>query len=366
MTADAPPELPKFLQQFSLPSALWLGLGLAMLWLLALLGPILAPFLLAGILAYILNPLVKRLCAKGVPQLAAVLLVMVAILSLLVLLMLALLPLVREETRQLIERLPDLLDRINQELAPWLKEKFGLRIKVYLSPTGLRQLISNNWDSVQNVLSNLLGSAANGGQILLQLVSTLLLMPVALFYLLRDWNDLLARIEHMIPRRWHEKTSALAADVDSVLAEFLRGQLLVMVILACYYSSALAIVGSDFALPLGLLTGLLIFIPYIGFATGFVLALLVALLQFEGLEPVIAVLVVFGIGQLLESFVLTPYLVGDRIGLHPLAVIFALLAFGQLFGFFGILAALPASAALLVALRHLRGVYLTSRFYTGT
>lgn len=366
MTAARPPEPPKFLQQFSLPSALWAGLGLAILWLLVLLGPILAPFLLAAILAYILNPMVERLCAKGMPQLGAVLLVMAAGLGLVILLVLTLLPLVREETRQLIDRLPDLLDLINQELAPWLKEKFGIRIKVYLSPNGLRQLISNNWDSVQDILSNLLGSAASGGQILLQVASTLLLMPVALFYLLRDWNGLLDRLEHLIPRLWHEKAVSLAKDVDSILAEFLRGQLLVMAILAVYYSSALAIAGSDFALPLGLLTGLLIFIPYLGFATGFVLALLVALLQFEGLGPVIAVLVVFGIGQLLESFVLTPYLVGDRIGLHPLAVIFALLAFGQLFGFFGVLAALPASAALLVALRRLRGVYLTSRFYTGT
>ena len=362
MTADRPPVPPRF----SVQSALWVGLGLAILWLLALLGPVLAPFLLAGILAYILNPLVARLCAKGMPQLAAVLLVMVAGLTLLVLLVLTLVPLIREETSQLIERLPELLGLINDQLAPWLKEKFGIRLKVYLTPTALRQLVSSNWDSVQGILTNLLGSAASGGQILLQIVSTLLLMPIALFYLLRDWNGLLERLEHLIPRRWHEQSVALARDVDSVLAEFLRGQLLVMALLAIYYSAALAIAGSDFALPLGLITGLLVFIPYLGFTTGFLLALLVAVLQVEGWGPIIAVLVVFGIGQLLESFVLTPYLVGDRIGLHPLAVIFALLAFGQLFGFFGVLAALPASAALLVGLRRLRETYLESRFYTGT
>lgn len=352
--------------KFSVQSALWLGCALALLWLLALLGPVLTPFLLAGILAYMLNPLVARLCARGLGQLPAVLLVMTAALGLLVLLVLTLLPLIREETRQLMDRLPDLLNVVNDQLAPWLKEKFGIRLKVYLTPTALRQLISSNWDSVQDILTNLLGSAASGGQVLLQVASTLLLMPVALFYLLRDWNGLLGRLEHLIPRRWHERTVTLARDVDSVLAEFLRGQLLVMALLAAYYSAALALTGVNFALPLGLLTGLLVFIPYLGFSTGFLLALLVALLQVEGWAPIIAVLAVFGLGQLLESFILTPYLVGDRIGLHPLAVIFALLAFGQLFGFFGVLLALPASAALLVALRRLRGLYLESRFYTET
>ncbi|HEY3433463.1 MAG TPA: AI-2E family transporter [Rhodocyclaceae bacterium] len=361
MTADRPQGVPKF----SLQSALWVGFGLAVLLLLALLGPVLAPFLLAGILAYILNPLVTRLCTKGMPQLAAVLLVMVVGITLLVLLILTLVPLIREETRQLIARLPDLLGLINDQIAPWLKEKFGIRLKVYLTPAALRELLSSNWDTVQGILGSLLGSAATSGQVLLQLVSTLLLTPVALFYLLRDWKSLLERIEHLIPRRWHAQSVSLAHEVDGVLAEFLRGQLLVMALLAVYYSVALTVVGSDFALPLGLVTGLLVFIPYLGFTTGFVLALLVALLQFQGWGPIIAVLAVYGIGQLLESFILTPYLVGDRIGLHPLAVIFALLAFGQLFGFFGVLLALPASAALLVGLRSLRETYLESRFYTG-
>lgn len=352
--------------QTKLQSALWVGFGLAVVWLLATLGPVLAPFLLAGILAYICNPLVQRLCAKGMPPLAAVLLVMAAGLALVVVLVLTLTPLIREETRQLVERLPDLLGLINDQIAPWLKEKFGFRLKVALNPATVRQFISDHWIGVQGLVGQLLDSAASGGQVLLQIVATLLLTPVALFYLLRDWNGLLARIEHIIPRRWHGQSVALAKEVDAVLAEFLRGQLLVMALLAVYYSAALAIAGSDFALPLGLITGLLIFIPYLGFATGFALALVVALLQFAGWEPIVAVLVVFGIGQVLESFILTPYLVGDRIGLHPLAVIFALLAFGQLFGFFGVLLALPASAALLVGLRSLRGVYLASRFYTET
>ena len=168
-----------------------------------------------------------------------------------------------------------------------------------------------------------------------------------------------------MPRAWHVKTMQMAADVNAVLSEFLRGQFMVMLILAAYYSVALWFAGLPSALPVGVLTGLLIFVPYIGFALGLTLALLVAVLQFHGLAPLVAVAVVYGIGQVLEGFLLTPFLVGERIGLHPLAVIFALMAFGQLFGFVGVLIALPASAVLLVGLREMRQLYLSSNFYRG-
>jgi len=218
---------------------------------------------------------------------------------------------------------------------------------------------------IQTVALNLYQSLKIGGVALFGLLVNLMLAPVVMFYLLLDWHPLLARMENAIPRVWHAKAVALAHEVNSVLAQFLRGQVLVMLILAVYYSIALSIADLPSAIAIGLLTGLLIFIPYIGFATGFTLALLVAILQFDGFGPIIAVLVVFGIGQVLEGFLLTPFLVGERIGLHPLAVIFALMAFGQLFGFFGVLLALPASAALLVGLRELRVIYLASRFYQG-
>lgn len=351
--------------QAALQSALWIGLGLALCWLIALLGPILTPFLLAATLAYIGNPLVLRLTNRGLPRIAAVLLLMALLIALIALFVLALVPLLAEEGRQLITRLPDLINLINDRWAPWLHDHYGLNIKLKLTPAAVRQLLTANWDSVQTVLGTVASGAASSGQVVLQILSTLLLTPVVLFYLMRDWNVLLERVAHLVPRPWAERVQHLAADVDGILAEFLRGQLSVMALLALYYSAALGVAGIDFALPLGLVTGLLIFIPYVGYAIGFTLALAVAALQFDGFQPVIAVLAVFGIGQVLESFLLTPFLVGERIGLHPLAVIFALLAFGQLFGFVGILIALPASAALLVALRRLRTLYLASRFYTG-
>jgi predicted PurR-regulated permease PerM len=158
---------------------------------------------------------------------------------------------------------------------------------------------------------------------------------------------------------------AFIDECDSVLGQYLRGQLLVMLALAVYYSIGLTLFGFDLALPVGVFTGLAVFIPYLGFGLGLVLALLTGLLQFASLYALVAVAVVYGIGQLVESFVLTPRLVGERIGMSPLAVIFALLAFGHLLGFVGVLVALPLSALLVVAVRRVRATYLESRLYLG-
>lgn len=166
-----------------------------------------------------------------------------------------------------------------------------------------------------------------------------------------------------MPRRWSALVGDMAAEADGLLAQYLRGQLLVMLLLAAYYSIALAIAGFDVALPVGMLTGLLVFIPYVGFGFGLLLAIIAAVLQFDGWHGLAAVAIVYGAGQFIESFYLTPRLVGERIGLHPLTVIFALLAFGQLFGFVGILLALPASAILSVVFGRLRRHYLNSSFY---
>ncbi len=334
-----------------------------MLGLLALLGPILTPFLLAGLLAYACNPLVDRLQRLGLPRLLAVLVVLLVLLTLLVGLVLIMIPLLIEEAGVLAARLPGALALANEKLNPWLRSNLGIKLR--FDAASLQKLAADNMGGIQTVALNLYQSLKIGGVALFGLLVNLMLAPVVMFYLLLDWHPLLARMENAIPRVWHAKAVALAHEVNSVLAQFLRGQVLVMLILAVYYSIALSIADLPSAIAIGLLTGLLIFIPYIGFATGFTLALLVAILQFDGFGPIIAVLVVFGIGQMLESFLLTPFLVGERIGLHPLAVIFALMAFGQLFGFFGVLLALPASAALLVGLRELRVIYLASRFYQG-
>jgi len=348
---------------YRLQAALWIGLGLAVVALLYLLRPILTPFLIAGILAYIANPVVDRFERLRVPRLAATVVVLLLLGALLAALALILLPLLADEAAILSSRLPEWLATLNDRLGTWLSQRFGAHLN--FEPEALKKLISENSGSLQSLGDKLFESLRIGGAAVTGLLINLVLVPVVAFYLLLDWHPLLARLDNAVPRRWHAKVIGMARDVDTVLSHFLRGQILVMSILAVYYSVALTVAGLPSALTIGILTGLLIFIPYVGFSIGLLLALAMAALQFAGWGPVIAVLVVFGIGQVLEGFLLTPFLVGSRIGLHPLAVIFALMAFGQLFGFFGILLALPASAALLVGLREVRRLYLDSRFYHG-
>lgn len=345
-----------------LQASAWIAVGVGVLLLLYLLSPILTPFLLALILAYISSPLMDKLVAHRVPRVLASVFMVLLVIAVVTALVLILLPLVRREAAQITERLPELLTMVNDQLLPWLKRHFGINIK--LDANAARKFFAENWSDTSEVAKRILASLGVGGLALFSVAVNMILAPVVLFYLLNDWPRFVSRLAGVIPRPWHAKATQILGDVDKVLSEFLRGQISVMLLLAIYYSCALWFAGMDSALPVGLVTGLLIFIPYVGFFIGFSLALIVALLQpAEGL--VLWVLGIYGCGNVLEGFMLTPFLVGERIGLHPLAVIFALLAFGQLFGFFGVLAALPTSAALLVALREVRKLYLDSRFYRG-
>jgi len=338
-----------------------LGLAVVGGLLVYLLSPILSPFLLAAILAYICDPVVGKLQRRRVPRSLGTVIVLLCLLAMVVALFLILLPLVIKESTLLAERMPGFIERINGELLPWLRETTGLAIQ--LDSVTVRKLITDGVKNSEGLPEKILSSLTFGGLAIVGFFANLVLVPVVLFYLLRDWPLLIERIDQLVPRRWHERVSTLAREVDAVLAEFLRGQLLVMLLMSVYYCVALWIVGLEVALPIGIVTGILVFVPYLGVTIGLVLATIAAMMQFGSIGGVIPVWIVIGIGQLLEGFVVTPWLVGDRIGLHPLVVIFALLAFGQLFGFFGVLLALPASAALLVWLRHLRQDYLVSPIY---
>lgn len=346
-----------------LQTAAWLGLGLALLGLIYLLAPILTPFVIAAVLAYICDPGVNALVKRRVPRPLAVL---VAVLGLglgVALLALILIPMIYREALTLATRLPDLLELANQRLIPLLEQRFGLHVR--LDANSVRKWVENNWSTAQDLLPMALAHLKIGGIAVIGVVANIFLIPIVMFYLLQEWPRIIAAIRGVIPRPMLERTMSLLHEVDGVLSEFLRGQISVMLLLAVYYSLGLWITGLNFALPVGVITGLLVFIPYIGFSTGLLLAVLAAILQGDGWGLLIGVGVVFAIGQFVESFLLTPYLVGERIGLHPLAVIFALMAFGQLFGFVGVLLALPASAVLLVALRRLHALYLQSRLYRG-
>jgi predicted PurR-regulated permease PerM len=341
----------------------WLAIALAGGVLIHALSPILAPFLAGAIFAYVLNPLVGRLTGRYLPRVVAVVLVLLFALALAVALALVIVPLFIKELRMLAERLPAFLIWLNQEAAPWLKQRFA--IDVQLDIATVKQLAGSVLSNNQDLVAGLLGSLRIGGIALLTFFVNAMLVPVVLFFLLRDWDGILARIDDLIPRHLHVRARRFLAEIDAVLAEFLRGQLIVMLVMSVYYSAALSVASLEFALPIGVITGLLVIVPYIGAATGILLGTIAAVLQFDSLAGVAWVWVAFGIGQMLEGMAVTPLLVGKRIGLHPVAVIFALLAFGQIFGFFGVLLALPASAALLVALRHLKAAYLAGSLYGG-
>ncbi|APR36874.1 AI-2E family transporter [Paraburkholderia sp. SOS3] len=340
---------------------IWFAIALVTGILLWLLSPVLTPFLLGAILAYILHPGVSWLRRRRVPKGLAALLMMLFFTMLVTGLGLLILVVVQKEVPQLRQQVPVMISHLHQWLQPKL-EFLGLADS--LDFASIRDLVTNQLEgSAQTVVIYAWTSIRTSSNLMLDVVGNLVMVPLVLFYLLYDWNAMTRRITHFIPRRWLGKTLQLSHDMDQMLSQYLRGQLLVMAVLAVYYSVALWAAGFEIALPVGIFTGLAVFIPYIGFATGLILALVAALLQFGSWYGIGAVAIVYGVGQILESFILTPRLVGERIGLHPLAVIFALLAFGQLFGFFGVLLALPVSAILSVAWRELRQSYLSSTLY---
>ena len=344
-------------------SLAWAAIAVAAALLLWLLAPVLTPFIVGAVLAYALHPAVERLAARRVPRLVAVLLVEVLFGVALLAVLLLIVPIISKELPLLREQIPLLADRLNRNVAPWLAQ-FG--VNVSLDIAGIKAFVLKDLDAnLEDGLAAALSSARIGGSIALALIGNLVLVPVVLFYLLDDWPRLVERARALIPPRMRERVGGFLDECDAVLGQYLRGQLLVMLILAAFYSIALALFGFDLALPVGVFTGLAIFIPYLGYGLGLVLALLAGVLQFASWYGLVAVAVVYGVGQLVESLWLTPRLVGERIGMNPLMVIFALLAFGHLFGFAGVLIALPVSALIVVAARRLQAAYLASPLYRG-
>ena len=345
-------------------AAAWAAIAVLALLALRALGPVLTPFVVAGVLAYALTPLVDRLDALGrgrMPRFLAVVIVELLLVFVLFCLVLLVIPVLVQEIPLIREQLPLLLDKLHATLSPWLKQ-FGVNIALDLASLRalLVEYLNANWGES---FGSLWSSLKVGGSVVLTVIGYTVLVPVALFYLLLDWKHVVAQALTLVPPRARPSVDSVASEADQVLGQYLRGQLLVMVTMAVFYSTGLALFGLDLAVPIGVFTGLAMFVPYIGFGIGLVLAIVAGLLEFASAKAFVMVGTVYGLGQVVEGFYLTPRLVGERIGLHPLAVIFALLAFGQLFGFVGVLVALPASAVLLVAIRRVRSGYLASRLY---
>ncbi len=342
---------------------IYLAIVIAFSALVYLLSPILAPFLIAAFLSYLGDPLVDRLHRRGLSRTLGVIIVFLGMTLLGLLCLLVAAPLIEGQIRIVIRSIPQLGDWINTAMVPFLESISGLTIPTVNVGT-LTAAAAKHWNQLGGVVGVLAGWLGSSTQVMLSWIAFATIVPVVTFYLLRDWDVLLAKINQLIPRQFEPKITALAREVDEVLAQFLRGQLLVMLAQMVYFSVALSLVGLDLALLIGISAGAVSFVPYLGAVIGIGSGVLAALMQYHELMPVVWVLVVFGIGQALESMVLTPLLVGDRIGLHPVAVIFAVMAGGQLFGLVGVLIALPVAAVITVLLRHAHEFYLGSTLYS--
>ncbi|CAA0109030.1 Putative transport protein [BD1-7 clade bacterium] len=323
---------------------------------------ILMPFLVAGFLAYLTDPVVDRLEARGVGRTWGVIIVFVILTAFMVLAVGLLLPLLARQLVSFIQQIPDYIEWVQGHLMPWIQQTFGIN-DAGVPVDELRQLLTENWQKAGGFARTLLQSATSSTLSIVTTLGNLVLIPVVFFYLLRDWDHMIAGIADTIPRAWVGQVTDLAKASNEVLSAFIRGQLMVMFTLGTIYSIGLSIVGLDLALFLGTLAGLFSVVPYLGTFVGIASATVAAYLQFHELMPVLYVGIVFGIGQMIESMVLTPLLVGDKVGLHPVVVIFAVMAGGQLAGFTGILLALPISAVLMVFVRHFLDKYKDSELY---
>jgi predicted PurR-regulated permease PerM len=331
--------------------------------LLYLLGPVLTPFLLAAALAYIGDPLVDKLEERKLSRTLAVTTVFVALSLLALVLLLILVPLLERQVALLVSKLPQYLDTLQTRVLPGLSSTLGLDASAF-DLAALKQMIREQWLESGGAVKGAIGVISHSGMTLLALFANLALIPVVTFYMLRDWDILIERVHELIPRRYELTVVRLAKASDEVLGAFLRGQMTVMLALSGIYSVGLWIVGLELALLIGMLAGLVSFVPYLGFIVGILAAGVAAVMQFQELMPLVFVVIVFMVGQSVEGMLLTPLLVGEKIGLHPVAVIFAVLAGGQLFGFVGILLALPVASVIMVMLRYTHERYVRSSLYS--
>lgn len=344
-----------------------LALIIAAGWLLYTLAAVLTPFVISAGLAFLGDPLVDRLERVRIfrwqfNRTVAVVLVFVLISALLFLVLLFLLPLLREQVERLVEKAPAMFDWLVHSAVPWVQQKLGLTA-FELDAESLTTALKAYWKEASTALMGVLGTVSRGGQAVANWLMNLILVPVVTFYLLRDWDALVEGVRTLIPRNAEPVVSQLCREIEQVLGAFIRGQLMVMIALGLIYTLGLWLIGLDLALIIGMGAGLLSIVPYLGTFVGLFAALIAAVFQFQDILHPVLVLVVFGVGQSLEGMVLTPKLVGDRVGLHPVAVIFAVLAGGQLFGFLGILLALPVASALNVLVGYMHKKYQESDLY---
>jgi predicted PurR-regulated permease PerM len=342
----------------------FLLLLLAFVGIFYVLQPILLPFVLGGLIGYLGDPLVDALERRGMGRGLGVSLVFILFTALLAVGLLIAIPALLQQIDDLLARLPAIYRWVTDTLLPWVQSRFNLP-EARLPEIDWSAQLADNWASLGKATAQTLRNITGSGANLLGTLFNLALVPVVAFYLMRDWDLMMAKLLRMMPRAWQGNIATMVGEADEVLGAFIRGQLLVMLSLGVIYSLGLWLVGVQLALVLGMVAGLASIVPYLGFIVGITTSLIVAYAQFQDWTSLLLVALVFAVGQVLESVVLTPVLVGDRIGLHPVAVIFVLMAGGQLAGFVGVLAALPVSAVIMVFLRHAVAYYRSSDLYHG-
>ena len=339
-----------------------LAIVAAIVYVIWLLAPVLMPFAVAAMLAYLGDPLADRLERLGLSRNWAATIVFAVLLLVVGGVLLLLIPLIARQIENLIENLPRYGDWAQHTAWPWLQARLHLDPRMFDSDR-LLAAIKAHLGSIGDIATTVLGKVSRSGLGVVQWLANLVLIPVVAFYLLRDWDRLVATVDCMLPRSIQPTIAHLARESDTVLGAFVRGQLLVMLALGVFYGAGLGVVGLTVGPLIGMVAGLLSFVPYLGFIIGFIAAIVAALVQYGDWTHLLLVCGVFAIGQLLEGYVLVPKLVGDKIGLHPVAVIFAVLAGGSLFGFLGVLLALPAASVIMVLLRYLLERYRMSELY---
>jgi len=333
-----------------------------LVWLLA---PVLTPFVISIFFGYLGDPLVDWLETKRMSRTFAVFLVFFVMTALLALVVFLLVPLLGDQIGHFVDQMPAYATWIKGTALPWIKLHTHIDLAPYVDPEHLASMLREHWTQAGGVAASVLGGLSRSSLFLIALLTNICLVPVLSFYFLRDWDVMVAQIRELLPRPVEPTVSRLAQQSNEMLGGFLRGQLAVMVSLGIVYAFGLWLVGLDLAFLIGLIAGLVSFVPYLGVVTGILLSVIAALVQYGDGMHVLMVLAVFTIGPLLESFVLIPKLVGNKIGMHPVGVIFALMAGGQLFGFLGILLALPSSAIAMVLLRYGHERYTSSVMYAG-
>jgi predicted PurR-regulated permease PerM len=341
-----------------------LGVGAGILLLLYLLEPILFPFVVGGLIGYLGDPLVDYLERHRVNRTLGVVIVFLFISTLIVGTFIFAVPKLVEQIDLLVRKVPLLYQWFTDQAIPWMQERLNLPASKLPAVDWSGQL-ADNWQSLGKMTATTIRQITGSGLQLLAGLANLALVPVVAFYLMRDWDILMNKGLSMFPLAWQDRVAYLVGEADEVVGSFLRGQFVVMCALGVIYGIGLWLIGLQLALLLGVIAGLASIVPYLGFMVGILASSIAAYAQFQDWTVLLWVGLVFGIGQAIESMVLTPVLVGDRIGLHPVAVIFALMAGGQLGGFVGVVVALPVAAVIMVFVRHAVMHYRASDIYGG-